>query len=86
MLLTCTRQLSFCKALWRNYEQMIVCPDHCSSAAVTAALVAWTGVVVTILMIRWSKPDKRFDDLKAEIQEDRAETGALKEALFPAKA
>ncbi|MXZ82102.1 MAG: hypothetical protein F4Z10_00050 [Synechococcus sp. SB0666_bin_14] len=27
-LLTCTRPLSFCKALQRNCEQVIVCPDH----------------------------------------------------------
>lgn len=47
---------------------------------------AWAGVVVTNLMALWSKPDKRFDDLEAEIQEGRAETRALRKALLPVKA
>ena len=34
-------------------------------AAVAGALAAWTGVMVTVLMVLWNKLDKRFDDLEA---------------------
>ena len=66
-------------------------------AAVAGALAAWTGVIVTVLMVLWNKldkrfeelearQDKRFDELKAEMQEGRAETKALREALLSIKA
>ncbi|MXW41202.1 MAG: hypothetical protein F4Z75_08715 [Synechococcus sp. SB0668_bin_15] len=83
-------------------------PIIAASAAVTAALAAWAGVVVTVLMVLWNKLDKRFDDLearwnqrfddlearqnkrfddlKAELQEGRAETRALMEAVLSVKA
>ena len=62
-------------------------------AAVAGALAAWTGVFVTVLMFLWNKLDKRFDnlearqnqrfdDLKTEMQEGRAEVRALRDALL----
>ena len=65
-------------------------------AAVAGALAAWTGVFVTVLMFLWNKLDKRFDDfearqnqrfdeLKAEMQEGRAEVRALRDALLSIK-
>ena len=65
-------------------------------AAVAVALAAWTGVFVTVLMFLWNKLDKRFDhlearqnqrfdELKAEMQEGRAEVRALRDALLSIK-
>ena len=45
-------------------------------AAVVGALAAWVGVTVTVLMFLWNKLDKRFDELKAELREYRAEVKA----------
>ena len=45
-------------------------------AAVVGALAAWTGVIVTVLIFLWNKLDKRFDELKAEMRENRAEVRA----------
>ena len=45
-------------------------------AAVVGALAAWTGVTVTVLIFLWNKLDKRFDELKVEMQGNRAELKA----------
>ena len=42
-------------------------------AAVAGALAAWAGVIVTVLMALWKRLDKRFDELKAERQQTRAD-------------
>ncbi|MYF19980.1 MAG: hypothetical protein F4218_04960 [Synechococcus sp. SB0677_bin_5] len=55
-------------------------------AAVAGALAPWAGVIVTVLMVLWNKQDKRFDELAAEIRDNRAETRALREALLSGKA
>jgi len=41
---------------------------------------------VTVLVVLWNKLDKRFDELKADMQGNRAETRALREALLSIKA
>ena len=45
-------------------------------AAVAGALAAWVAVILTVLMGQRSKLDKRFDDLKTEIQDNKAELKA----------
>lgn len=52
-------------------------------AAVAGALAAWAGVIVTILMVL---RDKRFDELKAEMQEMRADVRDLGEKRLSIKA
>ena len=54
-------------------------------AAVVGALAPWTGVSVTVLISLWNKLDKRFDELKAEMQENRAEVRALREVVLSVK-
>ena len=55
-------------------------------ATVAEALAAWVSVIVTVLVVLWNKLDKRFDEPKADMQENRAETRALREALLSIKA
>ena len=66
-------------------------------AVVVGTLAAWIGLTVTVLIFLWNKLDKRFDELKtemredraevkAEIQENRAEVRALREAVLSVKA
>ena len=55
-------------------------------AAVAGALAVWASVIVTILMVLWNKLDKRFDELKAEMQEMGADVRGLGEKLLSIKA
>ncbi len=54
-------------------------------AAVAGALVAWTGVFVTVLMFLWNKLDRRFDELKDGLTKletrQREDNKALSEKL-----
>ena len=54
--------------------------------AAVAGLAVWAGVIVTVLMVSWDKLDKRFDELKAEMQEMGADVRGLGEKLLSIKA
>lgn len=53
-------------------KNLVVAPLIHALVVVVGALAAAAGVVVIILVVLWNKLDKRFDELKAEIQELRA--------------
>ena len=42
-------------------------------AGLAGVLATWTLLTVTVLTFLWNKLDKRFDDIKTVMREDRAE-------------